>query len=37
MVARICSEPGVTISGMADLTPRVLACAAISAARLMSS
>ena len=37
MVARTCSEPGVTMKGTAVATPRALACSATSAARLMSS
>ena len=37
MVARTCSEPGVTRKGTAALTPCACACSATSAARLMSS
>ena len=37
MVARTCSEPGVTIKGTAALMPSALACSATSAERLMSS
>ena len=37
MVARTCSEPGVTMNGTAVATPRAFACSATSAARLMSS
>ena len=37
MVARTCSEPGVTMKGTAALTPWARACSATSAARLMSS
>jgi hypothetical protein len=37
MVARTCSEPGVTRKGTAALKPCALACSATSAARLMSS
>ena len=37
MVARTCSDPGVTMKGTADFKPRAAACSATSAARLMSS
>jgi hypothetical protein len=37
MVARTCSEPGVTMNGTAVCTPCARACSATSAARLMSS
>ena len=37
IVARTCSEPGVTRNGAAALSPCALACSATSAARLMSS
>ena len=37
MVARTCSEPGVTRNGTAVFKPCALACSATSAARLMSS
>src|SRR6185295_1559760 len=37
MVARTCSEPGVTMNETADFTPCAFACSATSAARLMSS
>ena len=37
IVARTCSEPGVTISGTAACRPCAFACSAMSAARLMSS
>src|SRR5687767_13299189 len=37
MVARTCADPGVIRNGMAAETPRVRACVATSAARLMSS
>ncbi len=37
MVARTCSEPGVTMNGVATVSPCAFACSATSAARLMSS
>ena len=37
MVARTCSEPGVTMKGTANFMPWALACSATSAERLMSS
>ena len=37
MVARTCSDPGVTINGTAACSPRALACSATSAERLISS